>query len=122
MSKHSQFEHVFDKLKPILGEYADKLACVTDKPGEFYLDTRHVMPNKKRLFFGAVQIKKRYVSYHLMPVYVFPDLLSSMSEDLKRRMQGKSCFNFTSADDQMLSELAELTKTGYQRYQEAGYV
>jgi hypothetical protein len=29
---------------------------------------------QKELFFGGVQIKKNYVSYHLMPVYMEPAL------------------------------------------------
>jgi hypothetical protein len=40
-----------------------------------------------------VQIKKNYVIYHLMPVYLNPGLLEGMSPGLRKRMQGKSCFN-----------------------------
>jgi hypothetical protein len=74
------------------------------------------------MFFGAVQIKKNYVSFYLMPVYVFPELLKSISPALKKRMQGKSCFNFTAIDDAMVDELGELTKQGFERYQREGCV
>jgi hypothetical protein len=37
---------------------------------------------------------KSYVSFHLIPVYMFPDLLKGLSPALEKRMQGKSCFNF----------------------------
>ena len=47
------------------------------------------------LAFAGVQIGKRYVSYHLMCVYLSPDLLAEMSPQLQERMHGKSCFNFT---------------------------
>lgn len=82
-----------------------------------YLDTAHVMKNKKPLYFGSVQIRKRYVSFHLMPVYVFPDLLEPVSPDLMKRMQGKSCFNFTAISDSHLAELERLTAAGFTRYQ-----
>lgn len=59
-----------------------------DTPTEFCLDTQHVMKNKKPLFFGAVQTKKNYVSYHLMPIYVEPRLLDGVSPELRMRMQG----------------------------------
>jgi hypothetical protein len=62
------------------------------------------------------------VSFHLMPVYIFPELLDGMSPELRRRMQGKSCFNFTAPDPELLSELTELTNAGFARYREAGYV
>ena len=67
-------------------------------------------------FFGAVQLRKNYVSYHLMPIYMYPDLLESVSDRLKKRMQGKSCFNFTILDEELVEELAQLTTAGIKRF------
>ena len=114
---------VFQKLRTVMLPYAEKLVCKHDEPGRLYIDTAQIMKNKQPLFFGAVQIKKRYVAYHLMPVYVNPDLLEGMSPALKRRMHGKSCFNFTKIDDdQLLTELSALTEAGYEFYRSKGYV
>jgi hypothetical protein len=74
---------------------------------------------KKEMFFGAVQIKKNYVSYHLMPVYVFPELLKDLSPSLKKRMQGKSCFNFKKVDQETLAELGQLTARGFEQFKQA---
>ncbi len=122
MSSQEHFQEVFDRLRGVLKDYAVDLVCEKDKGDDYYLNTKHVMKNKKPLFFGAVQIKKHYVSYHLMPVYVYPELLATMSPELKRRMQGKSCFNFKSADAMLFEELAALTRAGYEKYKSAGYV
>jgi hypothetical protein len=116
-----ELESVFAELSSILRPYAAKLETKADSQTALYVDTRYIMKNKKPLFFGAVQIKKNYVSFHLMPVYVQPTLLDSVSSDLKRRMQGKSCFAFTSIDKDLFRELAGLTKAGYASYQEQGY-
>ncbi|MEM7736150.1 MAG: hypothetical protein AAF267_10200 [Deinococcota bacterium] len=62
------------------------------------------------------------MSFYLMPVYVFPELLGGISPKLKKRMQGKSCFNFKQVDADLFEELRQLTAAGYQRYQEAKYV
>ena len=78
--------------------------------------------NKKPLWFGAVQMKKRYVSYHLMPVYLNPQLLEGISLELRKRMQGKSCFNFSTPDAALFKELAALTKAGFDDYRQQGYV
>ena len=48
-------------------------------------------------WFAGTRLGKRYVSYYLMPVYVEPSLLDGISPELRRRMQGKSCFNFTTS-------------------------
>ncbi len=122
MSEESRFQDTFESLKSILAENADEMVFVKNEPDDFHLDTRYIMKNKQPMFFGAVRITKNYVSYHLMPVYVFSELLSGISPDLKRRMQGKSCFNFKTPDQALFKELAELTAAGYRRYQEVGYV
>ena len=62
-----------------------------------------------------MQIKKNYVSYYLMPVYMFPDLLNDIPDNLKKRMQGKSCFNFTSLDDELIDKLTDLTNKSLAR-------
>lgn len=62
------------------------------------------------MFFGAVQAKKSYVSYYLMPIYEDSSLLDGISDRLRKKMQGKSCFNFTSDDMPLLKELELLTE------------
>ncbi|MGH9882423.1 MAG: hypothetical protein ACRD6N_13380, partial [Pyrinomonadaceae bacterium] len=112
----------FQKLRAIYAPYASKLKVVTDTNTNYYLDTHHIMKNKKPLFFGAVRIGKSYVSFHLMPVYAFPELLESASAELKKRMQGKSCFNFTSVDDELFKELAKLTRAGFAKYTDPKFI
>ncbi|WP_119071841.1 hypothetical protein [Aggregatilinea lenta] len=109
------FDAVFNRLRAVLARHAPDMVVVHDTPGNYYLDTPINGPNKKPLFFGAVQIKKNYVSYHLMPVYMYPDLLDGLSNNLKKRMQGKSCFNFKNVDEPLLAELSTLTEQAYDR-------
>jgi hypothetical protein len=122
MSKTIEKTAVFQELRETMSSYSDHLDLVTDDEISYFLNTHHIMKNKKPLFFGAVQIKKNYVSYHLMPVYVDSSLLDNISEPLKKRMQGKSCFNFKSVEKDLFSELASLTEAAYQSYVQAGYV
>lgn len=121
-AQQETFAEVYRHLHTVLEAYADTLVCTADTATDFALDTPHVMANGKPLFFGAVQVKKRYVSFHLMPVYVEPALLDNMSAALGKRMQGKSCFNFTRVDEALFAELAALAATGYELYRERGYL
>src|SRR6185503_19859495 len=100
----------FNQLKAIFKPYADKLHVVHDTDTNYYLDTHHVMKNKQRIFFGGVRVGKAYVSFHLMPVYASSELHDKISPELKKRMQGQSCFNFQQPDEQLFKELAKLTK------------
>jgi hypothetical protein len=45
-----------------------------------------------------------------------------VSPELKARMQGKSCFNFTAVDPSLFEELAALTQVGFESYQTQGLV
>jgi hypothetical protein len=106
---------VFERLRAVLREHAPGLVVKADEPGNYYLNVPAGATQKKELFFGAAQVKKSYVSYHLMPVYMYPDLLDDVSPELRARMQGKSCFNFRTLDDDQLRELAGLTSRSLER-------
>lgn len=111
---------LFARLKRILEPYEKELTLVRDEPDDYYLDAGKNPKNGKPYFFGAAQVKKHYVSFHLMPVYIYPELLDHISEDLKRRMQGKSCFNFRRIEESLFVELEDLTRAAYQKYEEEG--
>lgn len=112
----------FQRLREILTPFEGDLVKVHDQPESYYLDAPHRMPSGKPLFFGSVRVGKQYVSFHLMPVYVWPELLDDVSDSLRKRMQGKSCFNFRRPEPELLRELEALTRTGFERYRSAGYL
>ena len=118
----SDLNPVFKELKSIMAPYANALDAKKDDDSEVYLDTKYIQKNKKALFFGAVQLKKSFVSFHLMPAYMKPELLDGISPELKARMQGKSCFNFKEVDKPLFKQLAALTKAGLASYKEQGFV
>jgi hypothetical protein len=118
----SNLNAIFLELRGLLAPYGERLAVKKDTATDYYVDTYHVQKNRSPLFFGAVQVKKAYVSYHLMPVYCQPALLASISPALKKRMQGKSCFNFAASDEALFRELATLTAAGYESFREEGFV
>ena len=117
MSPQSDFSIVFEQLKNILKPFAPKLTVTADTPDAFSLDGPYSEKWKQQLFFGSAHIKKNYVSYYLMPVYMYPDLLKDISPELKKHMQGKSCFNFKKVEPDLFKELTELTSKGAERFQ-----
>ena len=114
---------VFDKLKHILRKYQKGKLNGTDEPGKYTVAGPATQQTRgKPMWFGAVITQKHYVSYHLMPVYGCHELLEDLSPALKERMQGKACFNFTSVDEALFTELAALTERGYKRFRELKYI
>ncbi len=100
----------FALLSNVLRQHAANMSIKVDEPGHLYVELPLANPREKPRFFGAVQTKKSYVSYHLMPVYEDPGLLAGISDALRKKMQGKSCFNFTADDPVLFKELEALTR------------
>jgi hypothetical protein len=111
------FAAVFTSLRNILDPFlGGKLHVHTDKPGNFHTDMPEILHRGKPMYFAGIRTGKNYVSYHLLPVYSFPELLQGMSPALKKRMQGKACFNFTAVDEPCFAELSRLTSAGLKAF------
>ncbi len=115
MVNKDNFPAIFERLKPLFAKYAAGLTIIADTSDNYCVDAPKSEKHPKGIFVGAVKINKNYVSYHLMPVYMFPDMLENLSDRLKKRMQGKSCFNFTQLDEELVTELAQLTDKSFER-------
>jgi len=112
----ADFQAAFAGLKKILELLGEKVEVKQDNPKRYYLDVRGMVCRGRPAFFGAVMMQKNYVSFHLMPVYGCPELLQGISPALKKRMQGKACFNFTAPDESLFAELSRLTADGYEKF------
>lgn len=116
------FPAVFAALKGILEPYEKYLHVLPYKPEFYCLVTRLSVYKGKPAWFAAIRMGKNYVSYHLMPVYMNPALQKHISPELKKRMQGKACFNFSEVDPALFRQLTELTATGFEGYRTLKYV
>src|SRR5262249_15381927 len=108
----AELHRVFTALKTLLVKHARHLVIVHDAPDHYYLDTRKMARSGKPMFFGAVQMRHEFVLYNLMPLAVDPALATAISPALKKHMQGKNSFSFTTLDPVALEELDRLTRAG----------
>lgn len=108
------FTPVFTDLRAMMLAAAPGCKVARDAPGDLVLHTTRLDKNGKPEWFGAVAIKKSYVSYHLFPLYTDPSIGAGMSDALAKRQQGKSCFNFKTVEPELFAELADLTKRAAQ--------
>ena len=109
----------FATLRDMLAAQSDTLIVTVDKPGDFQVGSPDQQDRVGRpLFVAGVQTQKHYVTYHLMPVYAVPRLAEKLSPGLKKRMQGKSCFNFTTIEAAHVKELSKLTRVGIEAFRD----
>ena len=118
----SAFQLVFARLRAVFHRLEHRCVVLHDEPHRYYLGTHEVRAKDGyRTWFGGVEIKKSYVSAHLIPVYAHPEMLDHISTDLRGRMQGKSCFNFRKIDP-VLDEFASLVEAGAERFASDGRI
>jgi hypothetical protein len=111
----TDFAAVDRRLREILEPYRSRLVATKDGPGGLALEIPG-LEGKPWGYVAGTRLGKSYVSLYLMPVYAFPDLDKTISPALRRRKQGKSCFNFTTVDEPLFAELATILATGFERY------
>ena len=127
MRMDANFESVFAALRPVLARHAKQLLVHVDGPEGYSLLTRKPSPfpqqKGKPLFFGSLQTGKAYVSFHLMPIYMCAALSDRISPALRKRMQGKSCFNFkTVPSPEIIEELNSLTAAAFEAWRERKWI
>ena len=122
---------VFARLRDVLKAHAAELQT-SDDSGARYALAAPVGPATVRSWGGKqktatipvawVELEKSYVSYHLMGVAGHPALLAGLSPELRKRMQGKACFNFKELDDGLLEEIGRVTEESLRAMRRAGFI
>jgi hypothetical protein len=121
-SNEVSFEDIFTALRSILERNAGALEVSDNSPTRFCLEGGVHPKHKKPMPIAWAEIGKSYVSFHHMGIYARPELLEGVSKELKARMQGKSCFNFTSVDRRLFIELEKLTVRGFDAFKKLGFM
>ena len=72
----TELRETFAAIRPLFARHAAKGLVLHDEPHRYYLGTPEVRAKDGyRTQLGGVEVKKNYVSAHLMPVYIYPDLV-----------------------------------------------
>jgi hypothetical protein len=117
--KKREFEFAFQGLRKMLKPYDKKLRVTKDGPDGYMSESKSIRYQGKPVMFAAITTKS-YVAFHLFPVYMFPNLLQGISPELKKRMQGKTCWNFKKAEEALFAELEGIVKASFQRFAKFG--
>ena len=118
----NDFAKVFERLTGILRKQTGALQVTEDTERKFCMEGGIHPRSRTPMPVAWVEIGKGYVSYHLMPVYGCPKLVEGMSERLRGRMQGKSCFNFKTVDEELFTELERVTREGIAMFARGGWL
>jgi hypothetical protein len=108
----ADFDAVYTELRTMMLRAAPSMTPARNLPGDLLMLAPWPHPRKPRepMMFGMVRTGKAYVSYHLMPLYMNAAMQAKVPAALARRKQGKTCFNFRTAEPELFAELEALTR------------
>lgn len=100
----------------LVGGDGGMLCLVSQKPV--------VIAGRKRdgLWFAGIMVQKSYVGFYYMPVYANPDMKKVFKPELLKCLKGKSCFHIKKNDPEMMGQIRESLKIGYEMYKERGWL
>lgn len=97
------------------GGTGGQITLINHKPVEIFGKTRDA------LWFAAALIQKGYVGYYLMPIYGAEGKLP-IKPELMKCLKGKSCFHIKKADPEMMKQIKESLKLGFDAYKKRGWI
>jgi len=123
----ADFAPIFDSLKTVFLKHKKQLVVKADTPVQYTLLTKVASPFPQHkgqpMWFGEVRIGKAYVSLQLLPLYMNPLLQKKVSPALKKRMQGKACFNFkTVPEAELIADLKQLMDASVEAWREKKWI
>jgi hypothetical protein len=122
----TDFGEIFDALKKILAKYSPPMTVRAEKPTRYHLYSVKDMivfgRKMKEIYFAGAAIHKNIVSFYFIPVYAHPQSFKDMSDDLRKCLKGKNCFNFKKVDSKLLKQIEKMTMQGFKIYKREKWV
>ena len=118
-SHDGSLSQVFEALAGILVPYARLLDSEMHPNMGYCLKATTGRPAKE-IYFGSVKLQQDHVSFHLFLLYAYPDLEGQLSPELRKRLEGKTCFRIERFDTSLFRELESLTRLTFERFRSGG--
>jgi hypothetical protein len=107
-------------LKAVLVAHSEGLRVTKDGPSGYELYTAGPIEFQGRkfpdMFFAALKEGKNDTALHFMPIYSHPTRFADLPPRLRKKMTGKSCFHFKTADPELLEAIAVMLARGREIY------
>jgi len=118
---------IFNEIRAILKKYEKKpIEATFDIQGRYELWSKkefELMGKKrKEIYFSGLIIQSNYVGFYFMPVYANKELKEVFQPDLLKTLKGKSCFHIKTNDKELLKQIKDAAKAGYELYRQRGWV
>lgn len=119
-------KEIFDEIKPLLAEYEPPMVVTANDEShyELYTGKKVIIEGRKKptLSFASLIIQGGFVGFYFMPVYTNVEIKEVFKPELLKLLKGKSCFHIKKMTPEILNQIRDALKIGFNRYQEQGWV
>ncbi len=72
--------------------------------------------------FASVILQSGYVGFYFMPVYGSETVKETIAPELLKTLKGKACFHIKTTDKELMKQIKQALKSGYDAYKKQGWV
>jgi hypothetical protein len=117
---------IFDTLRELLKKYEGTLQPKDDSESKYDLWSFKEIDisgrKKKDLSFATIILQSDYVGLYYMPIYTDKSVKQELKPELLSLLKGKSCFHIKKLDQQLLGQIEEALKIGFELYKKKGWI
>jgi hypothetical protein len=117
---------IFDEIKPLMTVYQPPLVATSNYESrlELYTDKPVVIEGRKKpiIAFAGLIIQSGYVGFYFMPVYSLAETKDVFKPELLKLLKGKACFHIKKTSPELLEQILEVLRIGFEKYQEKGWI
>jgi hypothetical protein len=123
-----QLLEIFDALKKVMKPYEKGvIRPQIDIQGRYdqWANKKVFAANKWRdeFAFTGLILQSGYVGFYYMPIYTNTEEVRPLiSAELLKSLKGKSCFHIKKVDKDVLEQVAEAMRIGYDQYEKNGWL
>lgn len=77
---------------------------------------------RPEMYFGAAFIQSNYVGLYLMHVYMSKNGLEKLGPELRKTLEGKSCFHIKTLDKNLIKQIEVAVKDDIDCYKKPGFI
>jgi hypothetical protein len=78
---------------------------------------------RKEVYFAGLVIQSNYVGLYYMPIYATDEFRKVFKKpELLKTLKGKSCFHIKTLDPEVLQQIKEALRVGFDIYKDRGWV
>lgn len=119
-------KEIFDEIKPLLAEYEPPMVVTANDEShyELYTGKKVIIEGRKKptLSFASLIIQGGFVGFYFMPVYTNVEIKEVFKPELLKLLKGKSCFHIKKTSPEILNQIRDALKIGFNKYQKQDWV